>query len=97
VPDNPILLTVPAASSQRPIVLAPSSREQVRVGYLATPKLDRLMELRDALVVLKGPLANDAALRENVQKLLFNDEADDRVLGKVASLLLPPARLIPVG
>ncbi|MFL1493583.1 type VI secretion system contractile sheath small subunit [Pseudomonas antarctica] len=43
--------------------------------------MDRLMELRDALVALKGPLADDPALQENLQKHLFNEEADIRVLG----------------
>ncbi|MEB0189578.1 type VI secretion system contractile sheath small subunit [Pseudomonas sp. Bout1] len=65
------------------------------MGYLPLPKLDRLMELRDALVVLKGPLANDPSLRENVQNLLINEETRDRVLGKIGSPLPPPIRLIP--
>ncbi|WP_256262068.1 type VI secretion system contractile sheath small subunit [Pseudomonas costantinii] len=47
--------------------------------------MDRLMGLRDALVALKGPLANDSALRENLQKRLFNEEVDNRVLGKISS------------
>lgn len=73
----------------------PSS--QASVGYVPVPKLDRLMELRDALVVLKGPLANNPSLRENVQNLLINEETNDRVLGKVSSPLPPPTRLIPFG
>ncbi|AYG10804.1 hypothetical protein D7M10_14040 [Pseudomonas fluorescens] len=48
------------------------------------PTLDRLMELRDALVALKGPLANDPRLRESVQKSLINAENHERVLGKVS-------------
>ena len=47
------------------------------------PRLDRLMELRDALVALKGPLAEDLKLREDLQERLFNEEASSRVLGKV--------------
>ncbi|NWC92951.1 type VI secretion system contractile sheath small subunit [Pseudomonas sp. IPO3778] len=55
------------------------------------------MELRDALVVLKGPLANDPSLRENVQNLLINEETNDRVLGKVSAPLPALTRLIPFG
>ncbi len=73
------------------------SLDKVNVGYLPLPKLDRLMGLRDALVVLKGPLANDPSLRENLQNLLINEETNDRVLGKISSHLPPPTRLIPFG
>lgn len=75
----------------------PATPSQVNVGYVPVPKLDRLMELRDALVVLKGPLANDPSLRENVQNLLINEETNDRVLGKVSAPLPALTRLIPFG
>ncbi|MGY2293714.1 type VI secretion system contractile sheath small subunit, partial [Pseudomonas sp. SDO528_S397] len=70
---------------------APASSPATRVnaGYIPVPKLDRLMELRDAVVALNGPLANDPGLRENVHNLLFNDEASERVLGKVSGPLTP--------
>jgi len=58
--------------------------EPVHVGYIPVLPLDRLMELRDALVALKGPLASDPRLRESVQKSLINAENHDRVLGKVS-------------
>jgi len=86
-------LPAPAASD----TVVPLTRDQVNVGYIPLPKLDRLMELRDALVVLKGPLANDPSLRENVENLLINEETNDRVLGKIGSPLPPPIRLIPAG
>lgn len=38
------------------------------------PTLHRLMALRNALVALKGPLANDPALCESVHKRLFEDK-----------------------
>ena len=50
---------------------------------LPLPRLDRLMALRDALVALKGPLADDPRLRENLQARLFNEETHSRVLGKI--------------
>ncbi|WP_257236856.1 type VI secretion system contractile sheath small subunit [Pseudomonas aylmerensis] len=46
--------------------------------------MERLMELRDALVALKGPLASDTGLQADLRKRLFNDETDDRVLGKLS-------------
>jgi type VI secretion system protein ImpB len=50
---------------------------------VALPRLDRLMGLRDALVALKGPLADDPKLREDLEDRLFNEEANCRVLGKI--------------
>ncbi len=61
------------------------------------PRLDRLMELRDALVALKGPLANDRQFQENLQKHLFNEETDCRVLGKISTPVPYPASPMPLG
>ena len=61
---------------------------------IPTPKLDRLMALRDALVALKGPLANDSALQENLHRQLFNDEANSRVLGRISAPLPQPTHRI---
>lgn len=63
------------------------ARDEVHVGYLPIPPLHRLMQLRNALVALKGPLGSDPGLQANLQERLFNAETDDRVLGK----LTPPA------
>jgi type VI secretion system protein ImpB len=49
------------------------------------PQLNKLRELRDALVALKGPLAEKPGLRESIERDFFNDEVDDRVLGKRVS------------
>jgi type VI secretion system protein ImpB len=59
------------------------ARDEVHIGYLPIPPLDRLMALRNALVALKGPLAGEPGMQENLQKQLFNEEADNRVLGKL--------------
>ncbi|MEX5591265.1 hypothetical protein [Pseudomonas orientalis] len=40
--------------------------------------------MRDALVALKGPLADEPGMQENLQKRLFNEEVDSRVLGKIS-------------
>ncbi|MDL2185657.1 type VI secretion system contractile sheath small subunit [Pseudomonas sp. ChxA] len=59
--------------------------------------MDRLMALRDALVALKGPLANDSALQENLHRQLFNDEANSRVLGRISTPLPQPTHRITYG
>nr|WP_256593118.1 type VI secretion system contractile sheath small subunit [Pseudomonas sp. 2822-15] len=56
--------------------------------------MDRLMALRDALVALKGPLADDPALQENLQRQLFNEETDSRVLGCICTPLPQPTHRI---
>jgi predicted component of type VI protein secretion system len=62
---------------------------------MPAPRLDRLMELRDALVALKGPLADNTALQANLQRQLFNEEIDTRVLGRINRPFAQQARLIP--
>ncbi|AZF26949.1 hypothetical protein C4J89_2809 [Pseudomonas sp. R4-35-07] len=52
---------------------------------VAAPRLDRLRGLRDALVALKGPLADEPGLQANLQKRLFNEEVDSLVLGKICT------------
>ncbi|WPO00796.1 hypothetical protein [Pseudomonas sp. MUP55] len=46
------------------------------------------MGLRDALVALKGPLAEEPGMQENLKKRLFNEEIDTLVLGKVSTAAL---------
>lgn len=64
---------------------------------IPVPRLDRLMALRDALVALKGPLASDLTLQQNLQKQLFNEEIDRRVLGHISPPFAQMTRLIPFG
>lgn len=58
---------------------------QENLLFIPPPRLDRLMALRDALVALKGPLSNDPALQESLQRQLFSEEADTRVLGHLST------------
>ncbi|MGY2042322.1 hypothetical protein ACW9I9_08080 [Pseudomonas pergaminensis] len=51
------------------------------------PSLDRLMGLRDALVALKGPLASEPGLQENLQRRFLDEHVNNRVLGKVRCVL----------
>lgn len=47
------------------------------------PELRKLMELRDALVALKGPLGNTPAFRKAIEGVLADDESRGRVLGEL--------------
>ncbi|MDB6050735.1 MAG: hypothetical protein JWR17_3481 [Pseudomonas sp.] len=47
------------------------------------PELKKLMELRDALVALKGPLGNAPAFRKAIESVLVDDESRSRVLGEL--------------
>ena len=70
-------------------------RHALFYGAPPVPQLNRLRKLRNALVALKGPLAEKPGLRESIERDFFNDEVDDRVLGKRVSRPLdiyPPGR-----
>ncbi|MDZ5431459.1 type VI secretion system contractile sheath small subunit [Pseudomonas fluorescens] len=47
------------------------------------PELKKLMELRNALVALKGPLGNTPAFRKAIEGVLADDESRSRVLGEL--------------
>ncbi|WHS60266.1 type VI secretion system contractile sheath small subunit [Pseudomonas sp. G2-4] len=47
------------------------------------PELKKLMELREALVALKGPLGNAPAFRKAIEGVLADDESRSRVLGEL--------------
>jgi type VI secretion system protein ImpB len=47
------------------------------------PELKKLMELRNALVALKGPLGNAPAFRKAIEGVLADDESRSRVLGEL--------------
>lgn len=56
------------------------------------PELRQLVELREALVALKGPLGNVPAFRERLQKLLENDDARNQLLAELEGLDTPDER-----
>lgn len=62
--------------------------DEPHVGCLMVT-LDRLMGLRDVLVALNGPLANDPRFRENLHKHLFNDKANSVELDDHGARLVP--------
>lgn len=47
------------------------------------PELRKLMDLRDALVALKGPLGNAPAFRQAIEKVLADDTSRKRVLDEL--------------
>lgn len=53
------------------------------------PELAKLVELREALVALKGPLGNVPAFRDRLQTLLESDEARDQLLAELEGLDAP--------
>lgn len=61
------------------------ARHTLFYGNPPVPQLNKLRELRDALVALKGPLAEKPGLRESIESAFFNNEVNDRVLGKRVS------------
>lgn len=50
------------------------------------PELRKLLELREALVALKGPLGNIPAFRSRLQALLDSDEAREQLLKELEML-----------
>ncbi|MCE9664758.1 type VI secretion system contractile sheath small subunit [Halomonas sp. M5N1S17] len=50
------------------------------------PELRKLVELREALVALKGPLGNVPAFRDQLQKLMESDEARQQLLSELELL-----------
>ncbi|MDP5291713.1 type VI secretion system contractile sheath small subunit [Oceanimonas sp. CHS3-5] len=47
------------------------------------PELKALMELRDALVALKGPLGNAPAFRKAIESVLQDNDAREKVLAEL--------------
>ncbi len=47
------------------------------------PEMKKLMELRDALMALKGPLGNAPAFRKAIESVLQNEDSRSRVLGEI--------------
>ncbi|MBD0785046.1 type VI secretion system contractile sheath small subunit [Vibrio sp. Y2-5] len=48
------------------------------------PELNKLIELREALVALKGPLGNIPAFRDRLQELLHSQESRDKLLEELS-------------
>lgn len=57
------------------------------------PELKQLMELRDALVALKGPLGNTPAFRKTIESVLSDDTSRDRLLTELGLAAAPDAEV----
>lgn len=55
----------------------------IGTGEISAPELGKLMKLRDALLILKGPLANSPSVRNQIERRLLSNEVHERVLGKL--------------
>lgn len=68
-------------------VLAPNEPAHMPAGPVVTaiPELVKLMKLRNALVALKGPLANTPGFHRFTEQLLQSNDFYERVLGKLTS------------
>ena len=54
------------------------------------PELNKLLELREALVALKGPLGNVPAFRKELQHLLNNEQARKQLAAELNLVLEAP-------
>lgn len=52
------------------------------------PELMKMMQLREALVALKGPLGNMPAFRKRMQQILDNEESRSRLIAELEALHL---------
>lgn len=50
-----------------------------------TPELNKLLELREALVALKGPLGNVPAFRKAIQNVLGDEAAREKLLSELTN------------
>jgi type VI secretion system protein ImpB len=68
--------------SELPVNLDLSTLKDFEPGAIArqVPELAQLLELREALTALKGPLANVPAFRKKIEELLKDEAQRERIM-----------------
>ncbi|MBD8876695.1 type VI secretion system contractile sheath small subunit [Roseibium polysiphoniae] len=55
-----------------------------------TPELNKLLELREALVAMKGPLGNVPAFRKAIQGVLGDEQSRDKLMAELTGAIGKP-------
>lgn len=73
-------------NAELPVELSFKSLSDFSPDSVATqvPELNKLVELREALVALKGPLGNIPAFRDRLQELLNSEESREKLLSELS-------------
>ena len=48
------------------------------------PELNKMLELREALAALKGPMGNFPAFRKKIQSIISDEATREKILGEIA-------------
>lgn len=74
------------ADSELPVQLKVETLKSMEPEEVArqVPQLQRLLELRDALAALKGPLGNMPEFRKTLQRVIQDDTSRDQLLKELA-------------